>query len=355
MATAHRRVTLEDVARPVGLSANTVSRALNGKSGVSETTRARVLAEAERLGYVPNAHARSLVLGSRMMIGLVITNASNPFYADLVTAIEQHAVAAGYTLVLLLSAESTEREHSAADTVLRSGLDGVVVVPVQGASNPWIRVQRAGIPVVVVNRDLPDLDADFVSTDNDAGAYAATDHVIRRGARTVMLLEEDLPISTIRLRIQGFQRAMGDHGLAVDERNIVAVPTRRHDRAVLPWHADEAYRVAGDLLDRGYRPDAFVVGNDYFALGLYRALGERDVSVPHDTMVVGYGDYPFAEFLDPSLSTVRLPAREVGRRAITCLLDQLGKKHRSSGRTRLMIKPELVVRESTRRVRPMGV
>jgi LacI family transcriptional regulator len=355
VANTERRVTLEDVARPVGLSANTVSRALNGKSGVSETTRARVLAAAERLGYVPNAHARSLVLGSRMMVGLVITNASNPFYADLVTEIEQHAVAAGYTLVLLLSAESPEREHTAADTVLRSGLDGVIVVPVQGASNPWIRVQRAGIPVVVVNRDLPELDADFVSTDNDAGAYAATDHVIERGARTVMLLEEDLPISTIRLRIQGFQRAMGDHGLTVGDRNVVAVPTRRHDRAVLPWHADEAYRVAGDLLDRGYRPDAFVVGNDYFALGLYRALGERGLQVPDDTMVVGFGDYPFAEFLDPSLSTVRLPAREVGRRAVTCLLDELGNKQRSTDRTRLMIKPELVVRESTGRVRPMGV
>lgn len=350
MTTSTRRVTLEDVAGTIGLSANTVSRALNGKSGVSEATRGRVRAAAERLGYVPNAHARSLVLGSRMMIGLVITNASNPFYADLVTEIEYHAAAAGYTVVLLISAESSERELTAADTVLRSGLDGVVIVPVQGSTNPWTRVRRAGIPVVVVNRALPDLDADFISTDNDAGSYAATEHVITRGARRVMMLEEDLPISTIRLRIQGFQRALRDHGVDVDDRDVVAVPTRRHDRAVLPWHADEAYRVAGDLLDRGHLPDAFVVGNDYFALGLYRALQARGLSVPDDTMVVGFGDYPFAEFLTPSLSTVRLPAKAVGRRAITSLLDELGGRKEPGSRTTLMIQPELVVRESTRRV-----
>lgn len=350
MMPSARRVTLEDVAGTIGLSANTVSRALNGKSGVSPMTRQRVRATAERLGYVPNAHARSLVLGSRMMIGLVITNASNPFYADLVTEIENHAAVAGYAVVLLLSAESAEREVTAAETVLRSGLDGVVVVPVQAETNPWTRIRRAGIPVVVVNRELPGLDADFVSTDNDAGSYSATAHVIERGARRVRLLEEDLPISTIRLRIQGFQRALRDHGLEVDDRDVVAVPTRRHDRAVLPWHADEAFRVAGDLLDRGHMPDAFVVGNDYFALGLYRALRERGLTVPDDTMVVGFGDYPFAEFLTPSLSTVRLPAREVGRRAITSLLEELGgRSEQGRQRITLMVQPELVVRESTRR------
>lgn len=346
--SARRRLTLQDVADRVGLSANTVSRALSGKSGVSEPTRARIREEAERLGFVPNAHARSLVLGSRMIVGLVITNASNPFYAGLISEIEAHTMAAGYTLVLLLSDESSEREQHAADTVLRSGLDGVVVVPVQGRSNPWTQVQRAGIPVVIVNRDLPDLGADFVSTDNFAGAYASTEHVIGRGARSVLMLEEDLPISTIRLRIDGFERAMRDHGLPVSDTGVVAVPTRRSDRAVLPWQADEAYRVAGDLLDRGHLSDAFVVGNDYFALGLYRALHERGYRVPNDTMVVGFGDYPFAEFLTPSLSTVRLPAREVGSRAITSLLAQLGEPGSRREPTSQLIAPELVVRESTR-------
>lgn len=346
VTSPRRRHTLQDVAEAVNLSANTVSRALSGKPGVSARTREMIRVEAERIGYVPNPHARSLVLGSRMMIGLVITNVSNPFYAELISEIELHAAAAGYTVVLLLSDESPERERAAAKTLVQSGLDGVIVVPVQGEDDPWQQVERLGIPLVVVNRAL-DLPAPFVSTDNRAGAYVATDHVIQRGARSVVLIEEDLPISTIDHRIQGFRDAMSDHGLSLPTRNIVTVPTRRNHRVALPWHADDAYRVAGDLLDRGHLPDAFVVGNDYFVLGLYRALRERGVRVPEDTMVVGFGDYPFAEFLHPSLTTVRLPAREVGKIAAEMLLSLMRNSEHEFEQT-VLVEPELVIRDSTR-------
>lgn len=343
-----RRHTLQDVADALSLSANTVSRALSGKPGVSERTRRLVREEAERIGYVPNPHARSLVLGSPMMIGLVITNVSNPFYAELISEIELHATAAGYTVVLLLSDESPDRERTAAETVLRSGLDGVIVVPVQGAHDPWEPVQRLGIPLVVVNRDLAELNVAFVSTDNRAGAYAATNHVIEKGARSAILLEEDLPISTIDQRIAGFRQAMGDHGLELHSRSVVAVPTRRTDHVALPWQAGDAYRISGDLLDRGHLPEAFVVGNDYFALGLFRALRERKIDVPGDALVVGFGDYPFAEFLNPSLSTVRLPARQVGRIAAEMLLRQLGSSD-PIAQSSVFVQPELVIRDSTRR------
>lgn len=343
-----RRRTLQDVADSLGLSANTISRALSGKPGVSERTRTLIRAEAQRIGYVPNPHARSLVLGSRMMIGLVITNVSNPFYAELISEIELHATAAGYTVVLLLSDESSNRERTAADTVVSSGLDGVIVVPVQGEHDPWEQVQRLGIPLVVVNRALEELDAPFVSTDNHAGAYAATNHVIEQGATSVILLEEDLPISTIDHRIAGFRDAMTHHGIDIHGHSVVRVPTRRTDRAALPWQANDAYRIAGDLLDRGHLPGAFVVGNDYFALGLYRALRERKIGVPDDTLIAGFGDYPFSEFLDPSLSTVRLPARKVGKVAAEILLHQLGSSEPVPEQT-VFVEPELVIRDSTRR------
>ena len=142
-----RRRTLQDVADAVGLSANTVSRALNDKSGVSVVTRALIKAEAERIGYVPNAHARSLVLGSRKTIGVIITDLANPFFNDLVSEVEDQAITAGYTLMLLLSDEDPEREQMAVETALKSGVDGILGVPVQGRSNPWTAVTRAGVPL----------------------------------------------------------------------------------------------------------------------------------------------------------------------------------------------------------------
>lgn len=343
---ARRRRTLTDVATDVGLSANTVSRALRGQSGVSEATRERIRLAAERLGYVPNVHARSLVLGNHRTIGLVITNVSNPFYAELISAIEFRAAEEGYHIVLFLSEESPARELAAAENVIQSGLDGVIVVPVQGQTNPWRQVARSGMPFVVVNRRLDDLAVDTVATDNYAGAHAATAHVIAQGARSIVMLEEDLTITTIHQRIQGFRDALAEASLPCDDGQILMVPTRRHDRVVLPWQAGDAYRMTVDVLARGHRPDAFVVGNDYFALGLYRALRERGLQCPDDTFVVGFGDYPFAEFLEPPLSTVRLPAAEVGRTAVEMLLQRIHGDEPPPAEP-ILVQPELVTRSST--------
>src|SRR6476469_3996807 len=132
-----RRRTLQAVADTVGLSVNTISRARNDMPGVNATTRARIKAEAERIGYVPNAHARSLVLGSRKTIAAIVTDLANPFFNDLGSEIEEQAISAGYTLLLLLSDEVPERERAAVETALRSRVDGIIGVPVQGRGNPW--------------------------------------------------------------------------------------------------------------------------------------------------------------------------------------------------------------------------
>lgn len=342
-----RRHTLRDIAATLNLSVNTVSRALSGKDGIGERTRALVRAEAERVGYVPNTLARSLVLGSAMTLGLVITNPSNPFYAQLISGIELRARARGYSLLLVVTDESEEIEARGAESLLRSSVSGAIVVPVQGRADPWRRLGSVGVPTVLINRDLPELRYPFVGTDNELGAYEATAHAIARGARSIVVLEEDLPITTIADRIAGFRRAMAEAGLPVPRGSVISVPTRRLAEAALPWQPEQAYRVARRLLRRGSLPDAVVVGNDYFALGLYRALHEQGLRVPDDMMVIGFGDYPFSEFLQPSLTTVRLPAQEVGSTAVDLLLALIADDPADEPR-RQLIAPTLVTRDSTR-------
>lgn len=318
-----RRRTLQDVAEVVGLTVNTVSRALRDLPGVSDATRAQIKAEAERIGYVPNANARSLVLGSRRTIGVIITDLANPFFNDLVTEIEEQAIHAGYTLLLLLSDEDPEREQFAVDTALRAGVDGIIAVPVQGRSNPWTAVNRAGIPLVIVARELPDIEADFYSTDNEAGRRMATAALIDRGARDIVLVEEDLQISTVTHRVDSFRKALEAHGIPFDSRRTALVPSRRTARGASLWRGEDAHRVGTDLLESGRVPDAFMVGNDYFALGIYAALRDRGLRIPDDVSVIGWGDYPFSRYMDPPLSTVRLPVVEVARRATQRLLALL--------------------------------
>jgi LacI family transcriptional regulator len=341
-----RRRTLHDVATAVGLSVNTVSRALRDLPGVSDATRAQIKAVAEQIGYVPNAHARSLVLGSHKTIGVILTDLANPFFNDLVTEIEEQAIQAGYTLVLLLSDEDPEREQVAVDTALRSGVDGILAVPVQGRSNPWAAVIRAGVPLVLIARELPELEVDFFSSDNRTGRRLTAETMIARGARDLILIEEDLRISTVARRLDGFRDALEAHGIPFDSRRTALVPSRRTARGASLWRGEDAYRVGSDLLESGRVPDAFLVGNDYFALGLYAALRDRKIRVPEDVMVIGWGDYPFSRYLDPPLSTVRLPVIEVARRATSRLLSLLDGSA-EPGPVTQYFPAELVLRAST--------
>lgn len=342
-----RRTTLQDIADAVGLSVNTVSRALAGKNAVSSATRARIVAEAERQGYVPNTMARSLVLGSAMTIGVVITNPSNPFYARLISAIEQRSRAQGYSLLLMVSEENVENERRAVDTMLRWGVDGALVVPVQAGPEPWQRLRSAGTSIVLINRDVPQLGCDLVGIDYEHAAYAATVHLLDSGVRHLYLLEEDLDISPVNDRVEGFLRAAAERGLRDEAVNVQRVPTRRHDSSTLPWEAAEAYQVARQLTAKIPSGSGVLVGNDYFALGLYRALVDDGRKVPNDVAVVGFGDHPFAAYLAPALSSVRLPAEQVGTAAVDRLLSRMANGKQRIRRTTVRFESELIVRESS--------
>lgn len=346
--TDTRRARLRDIANALGVSVNTVSRALGGKDSVSEHTRERIRAEAERIGYVPNTHARSLVLGSAMTIGLVITNPSNPFYARLISAIEHRGREAGYSLMLLLTEESPDGDQTAAHTLLRWGVDGALVVPaVQGDGEHWARLSDSGIPLVCLNRDLPGLDLDCVGVDYEAGAYEATRHLVDAGARTLCLMEEDLPISPVADRLTGYRRALADAGITGDR--VLSVPTRRRESLALPWEPADAYRLAQEIVRGGDLPDAIMVGNDYFALGVYRALTEAGLRVGEDVLVGGFGDHPFAAYLNPSLTTVALPSADIGTTAVDLLLRRMKGQDDDDRADKRKLPAELVVRSSSRR------
>ncbi|NKQ55893.1 LacI family transcriptional regulator [Amycolatopsis sp. K13G38] len=336
----NQRVTLRDVADRVGLSANTVSRALAGKDQVSEATRERIVAEARRLGYVPNTHARSLVSGTTTAVGLVITNPSNPFYAALISTVERQCRAEGYSVLLLVTEESEENEERALQQLLRYGVDGVLGVPIQHHGAGWEQLTAAGIPAVLLSRDIPALGLDFVGLDVQ---QALTDAVRRvgGGTRRAWLFEEDLEISTVTARIAGFHEAIGDP----DRSLVLKVPTRRTAGASLPWRPDDAYRLAAGLLTRENHPELIVTGNDYFALGIYRAVRECGLTVPGDVRILGYGDHPFAAYLEPSLSTIQLPADEVGTAGVDLLLRRIADPARP--REAVLLHAPLVEREST--------
>ncbi|MFE9053549.1 LacI family DNA-binding transcriptional regulator [Streptomyces mutabilis] len=336
-------MTLKTIADSLGVSAKTVSRALAGKDSVGEELRARIRAEADRLGYVPNSMARSLVSGSAMTLGMVITHPANPFYALLISAVEERCRANGYSLLLMVTEEDLETEREAAQALQRWGVDGAVVIPVQKGAEHWQRLRDSGVPIVLVNRGLDGFECDFVGVDHERGAYEAVSHLLDTGATSVHLLEEDVSFSSAADRRTGFHRALAERGLSVRDDTVTLVPPTPGRRA-LPWEPDAAYRCARELV-RGLEPGAAVLtGSDYFALGLYRALSEKGIDVPGQVAVIGHGDLPFAAYLQPALASVRPPADEIGSRAADLLFERI--QGSAGPATTLYLPPELRIRAS---------
>ncbi|URM93060.1 LacI family transcriptional regulator [Actinomadura madurae] len=346
--TPRRRATLRDIAAALDLSVNTVSRALAGKDAVSPETRERVRSEAERLGYVPNTMARSLVQGNAMTIGLVITNPSNPFYARLISAIEERGRVHGYALMLMVTEDSVENERRVVDELMRWGVDGVLAVPVQHGSDHWERLRKSGTPVVLLNRDLPELDTDLVGVDYYDSARRATEHLVAGGARDLYLVEEDLDISPVAERVRGFRTVLDEHGVTVRDDHMVKVPTRRREASSQPWDPVDSYEIGRELAARIEPGAAVLAGNDYFALGVYRAFTEHGLRIPGDVRIAGHGDHAFAAYLAPPLSTVRLPAADVGATAVDRLLERMSGEAAAGSPRQTLLPAELVVRASSR-------
>ncbi len=331
------------------MSVNTVSRALAGKDNVSEETRSRIKEVASRLGYVPNALARSLVTGSAMTIGLLLTNPSNPTYAGLITTIEERARRRGYSLLIATSQENQRREAESIDTLLKWRVDGLTIIPAGGTTEPVKALAASGVPFVLMLRDLPEVEADFVSSDNRVGAREAARHLIGQGHRRIAMLARDIQVPSNQERIAGFREAMEEAHIPVDERlilSISSVPIPGGHAATL-WSPEGAYEICSSLIRRPDRPTAIFLTQDFFAIGAYRAIHEAGLRIPEDMAVVGYGDSAFARFLTPSLTSVSIPAEDIGRIAVDLLLRRLRRQAGVLPR-KILLPAQLVVRDSSR-------
>lgn len=335
-----RRHTLDDLASTLGLSANTVSRALRGKDGVGEATRQRVLDEAERVGYAtPRTGSAVPHLDA---VALSIPSVTHPFASEIAAAIETGVRAAGCTLEIFATNEDPAQEEEIAAQILESGPGGVITIPVHAESTCWQQVSESGTPVITVSRELESGIFDFIGVDSEHGSYVAARHLLGNGAGSVLYLDEELAIGTIASRRRGFERAMET---AEAHARVRMIPTRRYENAGSQWRAQEGYRACMDALSSGGSFDAVLCGDDFFALGAMRALAESGRRVPEDVRVAGYGDLPFAEWLTPSLTSVSLPVRLIGELAVANVLQRIGGS--TSTPSRRLIRPALVVRSSS--------
>ncbi len=331
-------VSVRDVAAAASVSVGTVSNVLNRPAQVAPATVARVMRAIEELGFVRNDAARQLRAGRSRSIGLVVLDVGNPFFAEVARGAEDRAAEAGMTVLLGNSDETPAREAAHLELFREQRVNGVLVTPASEDLTLLRRLRDGGVPVILVDRDVPDEAFDSVSVDDVEGGRLAAQHLLDLGRARLAYVGGPASIPQVADRLSGARAAVDMHAEVTLEVIELPALTVLHGRAA---GEEILARPAAD------RPDAIFAANDLLAVGLLQAFAiMRNVRVPDDIALIGYDDIDFASATVVPLSSIRQPAQLIGATAVDLLLrgidDPDGEHERA-----VRFQPELVVREST--------
>lgn len=328
-------VTIRDVAQAAGVHVSTVSRALNpAKRGlISDEVLKVVEAAAQRLGYRPNRAASALRTGRTHTIGVLVPDITNPVFPPILQGIEASAAARGY-FVFVANVGDPQLAQPILARMQAQQIDGLVMA-IAMRDDPLIDFIRAnGMHAVMVNRADESGRLPAVVSDDRLAMKLAVDHLVAQGHVRIAHLAGPQNVPTGVGRRQGVEQALHDHGLAAPR--VVACES---------YSRESGRQAMRTLLASGPRPEAVVCCNDLVALGAYDVLREAGLRVPRDISVTGHNDMPLVDMVDPPLTTIRLPHRELGWRAAEMLFDEIEGKALSA--STVVLRPELVVRAST--------
>jgi len=335
----NRKVSVHDVAKHANVAPSTVSRALNyrvGSSSVSEETRQRVLAAAQKLGYKPNVFARSLRSQKSFTIGVIVSDVVDEHVAGIIAGAEQVIRGASYAYMLCSAGNSKEGQDITANLISQSRVDGILATSVAGPrSKDFVaRLREQSVPVVLIGSDSMLGELPCVMTDNVKGGAMATEHLIGLGHQRIVYMRGGHYDSV--LRYNGYRQALQAAGLKECPELVINGGTT----------PGEGYQAIQDFLGEAEAPTAVFCFDDNVAFGAMRALQEAGLRVPADSSVVGFNGIVFCEYCTPKLTTIAQPSFQMGRQGAQMLLEMIGGTSGETGR-QVIFQPQLIVREST--------
>ena len=329
--------TIRDVAAAAGVSPATVSRVLNLKEDVADDLRRRVLVAVSDLGYRRNGPARSLRTRAAMVLGLIISDITNPFFTAVVRGVEDVAQLAGYSVVLANADEDVAKESRYLEVAAAEQMAGVLLTPASSQLTSIDVLIERNIPVVTIDRRLANSPVDSVTVNNRQAARAAAEHLISQGCKRVGFVAGPVTITTGASRLAGYRAALRAAGRP-DDATLVAYADFR---------TEGGYAATRQLLHSHKPPDGLLISNNLMTVGGMQAIAEAGLSVPDEIAVVGFDDANWATALRPPLTVVTQPTYDIGRIAAEFLLRRI------NGETfppkRVVLRTELVERGSSRR------
>ena len=303
---------IKDVAERAGVSPATVSRVLSGTPGVRPASRERVLQAVAELDYRPNRLGRNLRTQTSDTLGVVVSDIENPHFTQMVRAVEDAAYRRGFRVLLCNTDETPEKQRAYLHVLAAERVVGVILAPSDPADGAIGELLDMGIPVLAFDRIVDDPRADAVVADNVDGSRRATEHLIAAGHTRIGFVGGLAAIQTGAERLAGYEAAMREHGLDAHVANG-------------EFRIEPAQRAAEELLDAHVDLTGLVVANNLMTIGALRALRGRGVSVPGDIALVAIDDPPWAELVDPPLTTLAQPVRRMAESAVNVLFERVGR------------------------------
>ncbi|OYR21757.1 LacI family DNA-binding transcriptional regulator [Brucella thiophenivorans] len=331
-----QKIKLSTIADALGVSTATVSLALRDSPLVADQTREKIKEHARAIGYIYNRRAASLRTSRSGIVGVVVHDIMNPFFAEILRSIETELDRSRQTFILSNHYDQLEKQRTFMDTLLQLGADGVIMSPAIGTPPEDIQLaEDNGLPVVLIARSVEGVHAPVFRGDDAYGIGLATNHLISLGHTRIAMIGGTDQTSTGRDRYQGYLQAMDKAGLEAKQEWRISGPRTKQ----------AGFEVAPQFLALKDKPTAAVCWNDLAAIGLMNGISRAGLVPGEDISVTGYDDLEEAAIATPALTTVWNGQREVGRRAARALLDQLNGVEVSSNQE--LIKPELHIRQST--------
>jgi LacI family transcriptional regulator len=333
------KITIKDIAKKLGVNASTVSRALNGKPGVSAQLREKIIQLAEKMGYLPDLTAMGLKKGQTKIIGVLIPDISNPFFAYTVRGMEKVLRPIGYHLLLCSTNEDPDQEVENLRTLASQKVEGILAAPVDSGGNRTIykKIAESGIPLVFFDRIVPNVDVSYVITDNESGVRELVTYLYKSGHRTIGIMTLRARSFTGKERLNGVLKACKELGITVQNEWIIDGESSE----------EGGYRAAKRFFSLCRKPTALIVSNNLMMLGVMKVIKEIGLKVPQDISLVSFDDSHWNEIFEPPITCVAQEPEQMGLIAATLLINNIFHDKKTS---RTVLKAHFIERQSVAKI-----
>jgi LacI family transcriptional regulator len=338
-----KRTLINDIASHLEVSIATVSLVLNGKakqSRISDAVAERVLAYVKEVGYKPNHLAKSLRTGKTHVIGLVVEDISNPFFATVAWMIEKQAFERGYRIIYCSTDNDTEKTKELISMFQERHVDGYIIVPSEGIEEEVSNILREQTPTVLFDRYLPGVLTNYIVVDGAKGTYDATQHLLEQGFRNIAFVTTDSMQTQMEERRQGYARALEEQHLPQKVKRVAV--------------SKDSDKVIADILafiQENPDRDAIIFSTNYLSIYGLDAISRLELRIPDDLAVISYDDHDLFRLYTPAITVIAQPVESIAKNVIDILLEEL--KHRSSEGVRrdqhILLEPSLIIRKSSLR------